>query len=137
VFFFEPSAVFAWIVGTGSAVLVLSFVVAVPRLLEHSRRLDALADRRGWRRVGGFVSDDDILDGSGPAWHSAAEAFEISDGLLEHFAAHPSARAARRDLEHTRDRLRLAVENDIRFCLLLRDLHATNAREWGLRKGRP
>lgn len=106
------------------------------KLLRHSKALDGLADSTGLRPLGSFVSDDDLFDGSGPTWHSSAEALATFEGLLERFADHPSVRAARRDLEQIRDRLRIAAEKGAGFCLLVRDVHVTNAMEWGLRKGK-
>jgi hypothetical protein len=105
------------------------------KLLRHSRALDALAESKGLRRVGSFVSDDDLFDGSGPTWHSASEALATFAGLLEHFSSHPSVQSARKDLEHLRERLSLAAASDAKFCLLVRDTHFTSAREWGARKG--
>ena len=154
--------VFVWIAAITSAVVAVSLLVALFRLvdlgfpqlmpyfsapvpgsglmigyklLKHSRRLDDLAASIGLRRIGSFVSDDDLFDGSGPTWHSAAEALATFEGLLQHCGTDTSVQAARPDLEHLRDRLRLAVAEGTQFCLLLRDVHATTAREWGQRKG--
>jgi len=162
VFLLPRGDVFVWIAAITSAVGAFGLVVAIFRLvdlgfpqlmpyfstpvpgsglmigyklLKHSRRLDDLAEAIGLRRIGSFVSDDDLFDGYGPTWHSAAEALATFEGLLHHFAADAGLQAARPDLEHLRDRLRLAVTAGTQFCLLLRDVHATNAREWGQRKG--
>ena len=105
------------------------------RLLRHSKALDELAASAGLRTIGSFVSDDDLFDGAGPTWHSAAEALATFSGLIEKFPAHPAVVDARRDLEEIRDRLRIASERGLGFCLLVRDVHVTNAMEWGLRKG--
>ena len=158
----QGAAVFAWVAAIAMALLAFSLLVAAARLLDlarpnlmpyfsaevpgcglcvghrllkHSHALDGVAESTGLRRIGSFVSDDDLFDGSGPTWHSAAEALTTFAGLLERCGSHPSVEAARRDLEHIRDRLRLAVASDSRFCLLVRDVHATNAREWGMRQG--
>ena len=104
-------------------------------LLRHSRALDALAESNGIKRIGEFVSDDDFFDKSGPTWHPAADGLTTFDALLQRFASHPSVQAAKQDLECIRDRLLFAQSSDIQFCLLLRDVHATNGMEWEQRKG--
>ena len=104
-------------------------------LLRHSRALDALAEANGFKRIGEFVSDDDFFDKSGPKWHAASDGIATCEGLLQQFAGHPSVQSAKEDLECIRDRLLLAESRGIEFCLLLRDVHATNGMEWEQRKG--
>ncbi len=104
-------------------------------LLKQSRALDSLAEEAGVKRIGEFVSDDDFFDGSGPVWHLADDGAATFDMLLKRFGSHPSVKAAESDLKSILDLLFFAQANGIRFCLLLREVHATNQMEWEQRKG--
>jgi hypothetical protein len=106
------------------------------QLLDHSRELDALAQSIRVHPISFYISDDDLFDRRPPTWHQPAEAYATFDALLRELPTHPSVQAARDDIEHIRDRLLLAQASDIPFCLLLRDVHATNFMEWERRQGR-
>lgn len=104
-------------------------------LLNQSHALDSLASEAGVKRIGAFVSDDDFFDNSGPVWHLADDGVATFDMLLRRFHSHASVKAAENDLKAILDKLLFAQANGIRFCLLLRDVHVTNAMEWEQRKG--
>ncbi len=104
-------------------------------ILKQSGTLDSLAMEAGVKRIGEFVSDDDMFDNAGPTWHPADDGVITFSVLLTRFNSHPSVKAAEGELKSILERLLFARANGIQFCLLFRNVHGTNQMEWDARKG--
>jgi len=104
-------------------------------LLWHSRRLDAAAAEFDVRPLSEFASGDDMVQGENLCWFSSEDGLRTTERLTQQDAAESLPVEVVSDLVHLRDALRLASEQGVDFCLLLREGSGASGHEMDQRRG--
>jgi hypothetical protein len=102
-------------------------------LLRHSKKIDEFATANQLKPIGSMISADDLFDRKPVSWGSPADALTLVQRLLsldDDYIAE-----CRNELEELRPRLEYAIQENIKFCFLIRTVHGTNGMEWEQRVG--
>lgn len=102
-------------------------------LLRHSKKIDEFAAANQLKPIVSMISADDLFDKKPVSWGSPNDALTLVERLLsldENYIAE-----CRNDMEELKPRLEYAIQENIKFCFLIRTAHGTNGMEWEQREG--
>jgi hypothetical protein len=102
-------------------------------LLRNSKRIDEYAVANRLSPISSMISDDDLFDRKQISWRSPNDTLALVQRLL--LLDDDYITECKKDLEELKPRLEYAIQNDLKFCFIIRTVHATNGMEWERRKG--
>lgn len=102
-------------------------------LLRNSRKIDDYASSNQLSPIASMISDDDLFDRKPVSWREPNEALCLVQRLL--LLDDRYIEDCKGDLEDLKPRLEYAIQNNLKFCFIIRTAQGTNGMEWEQRKG--